>query len=188
MLYNILYSIYHTSISKLNSMLHCLQYYIFILCTYIWWYIVCYVANNYSYYYTAYNILKFQKKNYIARVLRAILACQCVFWLVQRAKTWDKIWYLWPLPSLPGWPSGWLTAWQPVLILLSETVRLSHRVAARAQHTLIWAGRASSHCTDPGTLVCKIDGPLHCSTVLNGTLKYKCPLNKWCRAVRVLNL
>ena len=36
---------------------------------------------------------------------RAILACQCVFWLAQRAKTCDKIWYLGPLPSL-GWSDG----------------------------------------------------------------------------------
>ena len=33
----------------------------------------------------------------IARVSHAILACPCVFWLVQRAKTCDKIWYSWPL-------------------------------------------------------------------------------------------
>ena len=35
----------------------------------------------------------------IARVSRAILTCRCVFWLAQRAKTCDKIWYLWPLLS-----------------------------------------------------------------------------------------
>ena len=29
----------------------------------------------------------------------AILAWQCVFWLTQRAKTCDKIWYLGPLPT-----------------------------------------------------------------------------------------
>ena len=33
----------------------------------------------------------------IARVLRVILACPCFFWLTQRAKTCDKIWYLGPL-------------------------------------------------------------------------------------------
>ena len=36
----------------------------------------------------------------ITLFLRLILACPCVFWLVQRAKTCDKIWYLRPLPSL----------------------------------------------------------------------------------------
>ena len=31
---------------------------------------------------------------------RAILACPCVFWLEQRAKTCYKIWYLGPLPKV----------------------------------------------------------------------------------------
>ena len=34
-----------------------------------------------------------------ARVSRAFLACQCVFWQAQHAKKCDKIWYLWPLPK-----------------------------------------------------------------------------------------
>ena len=29
----------------------------------------------------------------------AIFAWQCVVWLAQHAKTWYKIWYLWPLPN-----------------------------------------------------------------------------------------
>ena len=42
--------------------------------------------------------------------MRAILACPCLFWLAQRAKTCNTIWYLGPLPShfglvrlLRGW-------------------------------------------------------------------------------------
>ena len=42
-----------------------------------------------------------------SRVSRAILECPCVFWLAQRAKTCDKIWYLWPLPTVPTWTGSW---------------------------------------------------------------------------------
>ena len=39
------------------------------------------------------------RRNKSICVSRAILACPCVFWLAQRAKTCDKIWYLGPLPN-----------------------------------------------------------------------------------------
>ena len=49
---------------------------------------------NFSIFKSRSGILRF------AREKRTILACPCVFWLVQRAKTCDKIWYLGPLPIL----------------------------------------------------------------------------------------
>ena len=40
----------------------------------------------------------------IACETHAILACPCVFWLAQRAKKCDKIWYLGPLPQFNPFP------------------------------------------------------------------------------------